>query len=130
MDRPLDHKILGELREELERQCQKCLERLAEYAITEASGVTITNHLADVASYAEEQNTALEILRCDNKRLEKIKEAIKRIDKGQYTGICIDCDQPIDIERLRLVPSTKRCSACQKVFERRRKNVSRWVYNR
>jgi RNA polymerase-binding transcription factor DksA len=34
-------------------------------------------------------------------------------------GRCIDCDEPIDPDRLALVRCTSRCTPCAAVFERR-----------
>ncbi|MFN3919863.1 MAG: TraR/DksA family transcriptional regulator [Methylohalobius sp.] len=46
-----------------------------------------------------------------------IDAALIRIAEGSY-GICIDCEQPIGIERLKAYPTAKRCLKCQEVYER------------
>lgn len=46
-----------------------------------------------------------------------IDAALIRIAEGSY-GICIDCEQPIGVERLKAYPTAKRCLKCQKVYER------------
>lgn len=46
-----------------------------------------------------------------------IDEALMRIATGNY-GICIDCEQPIAIERLKANPTAKRCHICQEQFEK------------
>ncbi|MCX8048814.1 MAG: TraR/DksA family transcriptional regulator [Methylohalobius sp.] len=46
-----------------------------------------------------------------------IDAALIRIAEGSY-GICIDCEQPIDAERLTVYPTAKRCLQCQQVYER------------
>lgn len=43
--------------------------------------------------------------------LHQVKQAIKRIDTGQY-GYCSHCDQSITIERLHVLPYTDRCINC------------------
>ncbi len=43
--------------------------------------------------------------------VEKIKEAISRIDAGTY-GICLGCGEPIKKERLAAVPYANQCIRC------------------
>lgn len=48
-----------------------------------------------------------------------IDAALLRIAQGGY-GVCIDCEEDIDVQRLRAYPTAKRCLACQVAHERRR----------
>jgi len=43
--------------------------------------------------------------------IEMIKQAIARIDNGQY-GICQVCSEPISIERLKALPYSDMCIKC------------------
>ncbi|TAN67015.1 MAG: TraR/DksA family transcriptional regulator [Methylobacter sp.] len=43
--------------------------------------------------------------------IEMVKQAIDRIDKGQY-GLCQVCGQPISKERLKAVPYSSLCIKC------------------
>lgn len=43
--------------------------------------------------------------------VEKIKQAISRIDDGTY-GICLSCGEPIRKERLLALPYANRCIHC------------------
>ena len=43
--------------------------------------------------------------------IEMIKQAIARIDSGQY-GICQVCDEPISNERLKALPHSNMCIKC------------------
>jgi DnaK suppressor protein len=45
-------------------------------------------------------------------RIERINLALERIDRGEY-GICQSCRQPIDPDRLRLMPDAGLCMDCQ-----------------
>lgn len=45
--------------------------------------------------------------------LEKIKQAISRIDAGTY-GICLICGEPIKKERLNVLPYANHCINCAK----------------
>ncbi|NOS36302.1 MAG: TraR/DksA family transcriptional regulator [Deltaproteobacteria bacterium] len=62
----------------------------------------------------EETELALTDIRC--RKLMEIEEALKRLEEGRY-GICVDCGGDIDEERLRVVPFTVSCVACQREKE-------------
>jgi len=44
-------------------------------------------------------------------RLQKINNALKKIKEGKY-GICINCNKPIKIERLKAYPEADTCMDC------------------
>jgi len=46
------------------------------------------------------------------KRLRDVINALEKIEKGTY-GICANCNQEIEIERLRANPSARRCVKCK-----------------
>jgi len=50
--------------------------------------------------------------------VEKIKQAISRIDAGTY-GICLKCGEPIRKERLAALPYAKLCIHCAEHTEHR-----------
>ncbi|CAG1771542.1 RNA polymerase-binding transcription factor DksA [uncultured bacterium] len=45
------------------------------------------------------------------KEISMIKQAITRIDKGEY-GVCQVCGEPINIERLKVIPYSNMCVKC------------------
>jgi RNA polymerase-binding transcription factor DksA len=47
----------------------------------------------------------------------EIQSALQRIHGAAY-GLCINCQAAIPFDRLRLVPQTLRCAACQTLYER------------
>lgn len=49
--------------------------------------------------------------------LAQIAAALHRVDAGTY-GQCEDCGEPIDERRLRALPATPYCTACQALRER------------
>lgn len=51
--------------------------------------------------------------------LSDIEAALARIDKGEY-GLCIDCEEPIDLRRLQAHPAALRCARCQQAVETQR----------
>ncbi|WP_372524384.1 TraR/DksA family transcriptional regulator [Piscinibacter sp.] len=60
----------------------------------------------------------------DVDELEQIVAAQQRLADGNY-GLCEDCDEPIDIRRLLVMPAASRCAACQAVHEHRPRQASR-----
>ncbi len=52
----------------------------------------------------------------ESKLLEKIEYALQQIDEGSY-GICDDCKNDINIERLKAKPSVSLCINCQSAKE-------------
>ena len=51
--------------------------------------------------------------------LRGVEAALSRISMGGY-GICQECDNNIDFERLKAQPAADRCFACQQEDERRK----------
>jgi DnaK suppressor protein len=49
--------------------------------------------------------------------LDQVAAALRRVDEGTY-GLCEDCGEPIDERRLRALPATPFCTACQTIHER------------
>lgn len=51
--------------------------------------------------------------------LAQVTAALRRVADGSY-GFCQDCGEPIDERRLRALPATPYCTACQAIHERPR----------
>lgn len=51
------------------------------------------------------------------RELRDIEAARERMRGGTY-GVCIDCGEDIDVDRLRVYPTAKRCVRCQQIRER------------
>jgi RNA polymerase-binding transcription factor DksA len=49
-------------------------------------------------------------------RIEQLGDALQRLDAGDY-GICEFCGQPIDPERLEVLPGTALCIECAREME-------------
>jgi DnaK suppressor protein len=50
--------------------------------------------------------------------LAEIERSLQAISDGSY-GICIDCEEPITLKRLEIIPWAARCIRCQELLERR-----------
>ncbi|MEC7881613.1 MAG: TraR/DksA C4-type zinc finger protein [Verrucomicrobiota bacterium] len=59
----------------------------------------------------QNQQMALELKRRQENQLLRIKNAIKRMGKGQY-GICGKCKNPIEEDRLEVFPDAVICINC------------------
>ncbi len=75
----------------------------------------------DRASAESDRSFELRIRDRERKLLNKIKEAIERIDNGSY-GICDDCGDDIAVERLEARPVTTYCIDCKTRQEQEEKS--------
>lgn len=64
------------------------------------------------ASEIEEYSDNLALENNLEKQLRETNDALERMEKGTY-GICENCGQEIDIERLRAYPAAKICVKCK-----------------
>ena len=63
------------------------------------------------------QQIALESSRRRERRLISVEQALKRL-KEQIYGICVDCDEDINIRRLEIDPTVIRCIQCAEEFSK------------
>lgn len=71
-------------------------------------GRSIDENASEVEGYAD--NLALEDTL--EKELKKVNNALEKIGSGDY-GICQNCGEEIDIERLRTYPAAQNCIKCK-----------------
>lgn len=94
---------------------------LAEVRSKNAEAASLRDEgVADVADLGLTDNLSeLLHLLSDSKRTEimNIDEALERLRQGRY-GQCLECGEPIDIERLELRPNTRFCIACKTEMEK------------
>lgn len=76
------------------------------------------NHPADAASETYQRTKDYAIDESFKEILEKIDDALKKIEKGTY-GNCDRCGNPIHPDRLRAIPYATLCIECQASLERR-----------
>ena len=90
---------------------------------------TESNHLKhdvgdfyDNASNDRERDLSLSLNQRDRQKLAMIDDALKRIDSGTY-GMCPPCTEPIDENRLRVMPFTRYCLSCMEEEEFNNNNL-------
>ncbi len=103
---------------------QDQLDKLIEEALKTVNGMTnLKDNFpdpSDRAALETDRNFLLRIRDRERKLIEKIKEALERIDNGTF-GICEVCSKEIGEERLRARPVTTQCIDCKKKQEAREK---------
>ena len=90
---------------------------------------TESNHLKhdvgdfyDNASNDRERDLSLSLNQRDRQKLAMIDDALKRIDSGTY-GMGPPCKEPIDENRLRVMPFTRYCLSCMEEEEFNNNNL-------
>ena len=57
------------------------------------------------------KNISEAAMRAAQSRLIRLENSLRRIDSDEF-GLCIDCDEPIPIKRMMLLPESVRCVRC------------------
>lgn len=77
-----------------------------------------TNHMADNATAVFEQARNVGQQRDHVRALGDVEAALRRMEDGTY-GTCLHCDKPIDLARLKALPTAALCLDCQQRLEAR-----------
>jgi RNA polymerase-binding transcription factor DksA len=72
------------------------------------------------AMASEAQRSAIDAAETarDADELAGVEAALHRLDSNQY-GDCMDCGNPIALQRLLVQPAATRCASCQSAYEAR-----------
>lgn len=115
----LDHQQLEEIRQILDARYTALRSEVSD----DVSKIR-AQLIDDTDTGADDRSAAIQVadvedaeLARDLHELEHIENARIRLDSADF-GSCIDCDEPIPYERLRVLPATKRCLPCQRQYER------------
>lgn len=100
-----------ELREEVRQELLKydeqhyidIAERVHDLEEESVADLLVDLELADIDRHIQE--------------IRDIDAALIRLADGSY-GVCLDCNGEIDIERLKVFPTAKRCIQCQAMYEK------------
>lgn len=120
----MDDKQLKKFKSQLEEMQKKIMddvERTLNDMTTQAGNIPDPNDRATVES---DRNFELRIRDRERKLMNKIEEALKRIEAGEY-GICEDCGEDITIKRLEARPVAKYCIDCKTKQEQQEKAQGR-----
>jgi DnaK suppressor protein len=116
----IDPKTLSELKATLMTEKENLEKSLGKMAISvdkkdgeytpafEDLGMDREDNATEVEQFTD--NLPVEVA-LENK-LKDILEALEKIEAGTY-GICENCQQAIDLERLKITPSAKTCIQCK-----------------
>ena len=83
----------------------------------EAAAIETSADALDQIQHAVERELALGTLARESSGLRETRAALRRIDEGTF-GICMDCEEEINVKRLNAVPWAARCIACQERADR------------
>ncbi len=99
---------------------QRRLSELFEEAEKTVAGMTDTEETfpdpTDRATLESDRNFMLRIRDRERKLISKIREALQRIEDGEF-GVCESCGDDIGIERLKARPVTTLCIDCKRKQE-------------
>ena len=83
----------------------------------EAAAIETSADALDQIQHAVERELALGTLARESSGLRETRAALRRIDDGSF-GICMDCEEEINLKRLAAVPWAARCISCQERADR------------
>ncbi len=113
----MDEKILAEFRELLQQQMDELVQDAGKTVSEMTEEKTNFPDPTDRASLESDRNFELRIRDRERKLINKIREALERIEEGEF-GLCESCEEPISVERLRARPVTTLCIECKTEQER------------
>lgn len=103
--------------EEEKAKLEKEINKIARPTETPGDYETNFNELGtdkdDNATEVEEYSDNLAVETNLEEQLKGINDALERIEKGVY-GSCDNCNEEIDVERLKVYPAAKTCIKCGK----------------
>ena len=100
----------------LRAQRRELLEEYEQCCAELRSGADGDDADEDVAAQAH--FSAADLLSHLRRDIREIEEALERLKHGSY-GMCTECGQPIAPNRLKAIPTARRCMDCQQGNERR-----------
>lgn len=113
----MNKKTLAEFKNLLNQQLESLLQDAGKTVSEMTEEKTNFPDPTDRASLESDRNFELRIRDRERKLINKIREALARIDDGTF-GLCESCEEPIGVERLRVRPVTTLCIDCKTEQER------------
>lgn len=89
-------------------------------SFTEQTGelTTMPGDIADLSAESFDHEFGVKMLENKGELAAEIEAAIERIENGSF-GLCEECGNPINKERLRAIPYARFCIKCQREMESR-----------
>jgi RNA polymerase-binding protein DksA len=107
------------LRQELlneQAQLRRDLANLQPDQLSQDTNAGVGNHPAEDALLTETQEQIVAMRRHQERQLERVEDALKRMDNETY-GACERCGRDIDFARLEAQPQVTLCLNCQRLIE-------------
>jgi len=114
--------VLDSLKKKLLHEMNDLLEIFEKEELDEIADVESENVIGDIVDKANsiyEMQIYDKLNENEQKRLQEIKEALKRIDEGVY-GKCVICGKDIEEKRLLALPVAKKCIVCKSAEEKKK----------
>ncbi len=73
----------------------------------------------DEVQHASERELAIRTLDRESRLLRDVRNALERVADGSY-GVCLHCEEDINLRRLEAVPWASYCIRCQELADRHR----------
>jgi DnaK suppressor protein len=115
----LTEELKQELKQELEKEKIRLAEELKKIAKPTADPQNYETQIEDIGTDEDENATEVENYVDDlaleqnlESQLRDVDAALEKMAKGTY-GICENCNQEIDVERLRAYPAARVCIKCK-----------------
>jgi DnaK suppressor protein len=105
---------LGQLLEDRRRQIQQ--EMQTRIRDGRAGRAVEVGDIGEISEAGSQEDIDFTILQSKAQALERVDEALGRIDAGEY-GDCMVCHVEISEQRLRALPFAVRCTKCEAVHE-------------
>lgn len=101
--------VTPEQRQELEKERQQLLTKM-EHIRVYLEELRVAE--GGVDPDASERMMNLSLMRSLERKLQSIEHALSVLDRGKY-GLCEECGQPIEPDRLKILPDTTLCVKCK-----------------
>jgi len=95
----------------LDEERRHLQEQLDELSTNSDEALSYDENFADSAQVAAELGENRALAQSLRDQLSEVDGALDRLDKGTY-GLCVNCGQPINPERLEAMPAAPHCINC------------------
>ena len=99
-------------RNTVEKELESSREKADEVLKNNSVNAIYSSHMADAGTDQQEMEKNYYMMDRENKYLQCLNRAMEMIEDGTF-GICVNCGQLINKERLLEVPHTRSCFECK-----------------